>query len=73
MLLLPNINKLSQHIQCHQIQFCVSIKSIVQFSLYKMPRIEYLVVLEWSLMLSHEMSCPKNESTFFTLFLATKV
>lgn len=30
-----------------------------------MPRLACFVMSEWSLMLSHEMSCPKKESTCF--------
>lgn len=32
-----------------------------------MSRLEYFVISEWSLMLSHEMYCPKKERTCFIL------
>lgn len=32
-----------------------------------MPRLEYFVISKWSLMLSHEMYCPKKECTCFIL------
>lgn len=32
-----------------------------------MPRLEYFVMSEWSLMLCHEMYCPKKESICYIL------